>query len=101
MRSPAWIARGLLDCDEGMLELDGRALRFVAASGEVVLDVELDEGSVSFPWWFWGIGLIVRAGRRLYRIWFLNPYVGMGGLIGAPPAQAVGREWRRALRRRT
>ncbi len=96
LRSRAWLACGIWDCDQGLLELSNRRLRFVTESGEVRLDVDLTQCSVRLrrPA---RTGLTVKTPSSIYRFWFSNPYLGLGAFTGAGPARATVREWLNAV----
>jgi hypothetical protein len=95
--SRAWLARGFWDCDQGLLELSNRRLRFVTKSGEVRLDVDVAECSTAFETGTSRTGLRVETASEIYRFWFSNPYLGLGALTGS--ARATGGEWVDALSR--
>ncbi len=97
MRSRAWLARGLWDCEQGTLELSGRKLRFITTSCDVRLDVDVAECSTAFPVGSARTGLRVRTPTAVFRFWFSNPYLGLGALGGFGSARAVASEWRQAL----
>jgi hypothetical protein len=96
--SRAWLARGIWDCDQGLLELSNRRLRFVTESGEVRLDVDLTQCSVRLPRAS-RTGLTVKTPSSVYRFWFSNPYLGLGAFTGAGPTRAIAREWLDAVSR--
>jgi hypothetical protein len=97
--SRAWLGRGIWDCDEGFLELSNGRLRFVTTAGDVRLDADATECAASFPRGSARTGLRVRTASAVYRIWFSNPYFGLGGFAGLGSARSVAIEWRDALKR--
>jgi hypothetical protein len=96
---PRLLARGFWDCDQGLLELSNRRLRFVTKSGEVRLDVNVAECSTAFQTGASRSGLKVETASEVYRFWFSNPYLGLGALTGLGSARAIGGEWVDALSR--
>lgn len=97
MRSRAWLARGLWNCDEGTLELSDRRMRFAATSGEIRFDADVAECSISFPVGSARTGLRVQTPLEDLRFWFSNPYLGIGALGGLGSSRAVANKWRQAL----
>ena len=96
VRSRAWLARGLWNCEEGTLELSGGRMGFATTRGDVRLDVDVAECSISFPVGSARTGSRVQTPSAGLRFWFSNPYLGMGALGGLGSAQAVASEWRQA-----
>ncbi|WP_369132055.1 hypothetical protein [Modestobacter sp. I12A-02662] len=69
--SPAWLIGGLRNVP-GYLGAGGGRLTFV--SDTPVFDVPLDEVTdVTWPWYWFGGGLKLRADGRLYKVTFVRP----------------------------
>ena len=115
--SDAWLLKGITVSIPGWLECRENRLRFVT-SNEVVFDVPMSEiTSISYPWYYFGGGLKLRAAGQPHRISFVKPNgaeYGAGralGEAGNPAAllvaaskvvdvrsgRAVGRKWRTIL----
>jgi len=96
LRTRAWLTRGFWNCDQGLLELSNRRLRFVTDSGEVRLDVDVRECSTAISTGS-RTGLSVETTSDTCRFWFSNPYLGLGVSPGRRAAHATSREWLEAL----
>jgi hypothetical protein len=115
--SDAWLLKGITASIPGRLECRNDRLRFVT-SDEVVFDVPFsDITSVTYPWYYFGGGLKLRAGGQPFRISFVKPNgaeYGVGRALGeagnpaallvaaskvvdARTGRAVGRKWRELL----
>lgn len=118
--SDAWLLRGLTQSVPGWLDLQDGRLRF-STPDEVVFETPLAEVSgITFPWYYFGGGMKLRAGGESYRISFVKPngaeYAVSRGLAatGNPAAlllaarkvtdirtgRGAGRRWRELLGRR-
>jgi hypothetical protein len=115
--SYAWLLKGMTVSIPGWLDLQSGRLRF-STPEEVVFDVPLAEVTgITYPWYYFGGGVKLRAAGKAYRISFVLPngmeYASGRGLadqgdlaslafvaskaedIGA--GRDVGRQWRELL----
>lgn len=71
--SDAWLLQGLTQSIPGWLDLQGGRLRFTTPD-EVVFESPLSEvTAITFPWYYFGGGMKLRAGGAPYRISFVKP----------------------------
>jgi hypothetical protein len=115
--SDAWLLVGLTRSVAGWLEWRKGRLRFVTPE-RVVFDVPLEQiTATTYPWYYFGGGMKLRAAGEPYRISFVKPNgaehaAGRAlGEAGNPAAllvaaakvtdirsgRAIGRRWRRIL----
>ena len=115
--SYAWLLKGSTTSIPGWLDLEEGRLRF-ATPEEVVFDVPLAEvTALTYPWYYFGGGLKLRAAGQPFRLSFVKPngaeYAVARGLAGQGNVAAlavvaakaadigagrgVGRRWRELL----
>lgn len=71
--SYAWLLEGLTVSMPGWLVLQQERLRFTTPE-EIVFDVPLaDVTAISFPWYYFGGGVKLRAAGPPYRLSFVKP----------------------------
>ena len=71
--SYAWLLKGLIRSIPGWLDLHEERLRF-ATPEEVVFDVPRAEvTAITYPWYYFGGGVKLRAAGRPYRFSFVKP----------------------------
>jgi hypothetical protein len=71
--SDAWLLEGLTVSVPGWLDLQQERLRFTTPD-EVVFEVpRSDITSITFPWYYFGGGMKLRAAGRSYRLSFVKP----------------------------
>lgn len=118
--SDAWLLQGITVSVPGWLDLQDGRLRF-STPDEVVFESSLaDLSGITFPWYYFGGGMKLRAGGTPYRISFVKPNgaeyaVGRGLAAHGDPAalllaaekvtdirtgRGAGKRWRELLGRR-
>jgi hypothetical protein len=115
--SHAWLLKGLTGSVSGWLQFEEGRLRFTSLE-EVVFDVALaDVSAVTFPWYYFGGGVKLRAAGEPFRLSFVKPNgaeyadARLEASVGDPASLLLvaskvsdiaegtdaGREWRRLL----
>jgi hypothetical protein len=93
LSTPAWLLDGFLRRRSGILVLDGRRLAFSTPDAPV-FDVPLTSVTgIRFPWYYFGGGVILKAGDHPYRLSFVEPG-DQGDVAGGRQA---GRMWKHAF----
>jgi hypothetical protein len=74
LRSPAWLLSGFTRSVAGKLTLGGGRIVFDTHDGRRLLNAALaDVSAVKFPWYYFGGGMKLRIGTKVYRISFARP----------------------------
>lgn len=104
LRSPAWLLSGFTRSLEGELLLTRGRVIFETLDKTRVFDAALgDVSAVSFPWYYFGGGLKLRAGADAYRVSFVRPgnlaedFSERRDVGDIASGRRAGAEWRRAL----
>jgi hypothetical protein len=82
LATPAWILAGRLRHVPGLLVADRGRLAFHTDSGPAFTAPIADVGPVTWPWWWFGGGLVVTVRGERFKITFVRPN-------GAPAVEAT------------
>jgi hypothetical protein len=121
--TPAWLLRGLIGSEPGLLRLEERRISFTTEA-TCLFDAPLsDLRRVIFPWYYFGGGMKLMIGANRYRVSFVRPnnqevpWARLLGRLQLPPTKAdslifaearakvgdmrsarrAGTQWKRAL----
>jgi hypothetical protein len=93
LSTPVWLLQGLFKSTTGVLELTQDHLMFKSA-GEIIFATPLESlTDVSFPWYYFGAGVVLSVDSRCYRFSFVEPGEN-GDLI---EGRAAGTSWKQRL----
>jgi hypothetical protein len=81
LATPAWILAGRLRNVPGLLVADRGRLEFHTGSGPAFAAPIAEVGPVTWPWWWFGGGLVATVRGERFKITFVRPN-------GAPAADA-------------
>lgn len=92
LRSPAWLLLGLVKSVPGTLECVGERLSFTSASESFTTPLDAIE-TVTFPWYYFGAGLVLVIEGKRYRLSLVEP----GDTGDIVTGRALGQRWKARL----
>ncbi|WP_309707310.1 hypothetical protein [Armatimonas sp.] len=93
LSTSVWLLQGLFKSTSGILELTQDRLVFKSA-GETVFDTPRESlTDVSFPWYYFGAGVVLSIDSKRYRFSFVEPGEN-GDLVSGREA---GKSWKLRL----